>query len=168
MYRVQSLVSWFDLCGLLCFLCSFPGPFRAGCPGRLVPVGSGCASQRRAVSRVLAYPGRRLGLESKVAFGPGFPIGEAVRRRLGSEAGASVGEMGQSSGRAGAVSLRLDVPAGDWAALSACCFRLLGRTLAWKPVPEGPRVYEPDNAVPVSTCIGTVDGQGTRTCHELM
>ena len=37
-YRVRSLVSWFDLCALPCFLRSFPGPFRAGVPGWLVPV----------------------------------------------------------------------------------------------------------------------------------
>ena len=61
-YRVRSLVSWFDLCALPCFLRSFPGPFRAGVPGRLVLVGSGCAGRRRAASRVFAYPGRRRGV----------------------------------------------------------------------------------------------------------
>ena len=60
--RVRSLVSWFDLSALPCFLRSFPGPFRAGVPGELVPVGSGCASRRRAVSRVFTYPSRRRGV----------------------------------------------------------------------------------------------------------
>ena len=60
--RVRSLVSWFDLSALPCFLYSFPGPFWAGVPGRLVLVGSGCASQRRAVSRASVNPSRRHGV----------------------------------------------------------------------------------------------------------
>ena len=55
-------VSWFDLCALPYFLRPFPGPFRAGVPGQLVLAGSDCASQRRAVSKVFAYPGRRRGV----------------------------------------------------------------------------------------------------------
>ena len=43
-YRVRSLVSWFDLCALPCFLRLFPGPYRAGVLGRLVLVSSKCAS----------------------------------------------------------------------------------------------------------------------------
>ena len=43
-YRVWSLVSWFDLCALACFLRLSPGPFRAGVPGRMAPVGS-CSCQ---------------------------------------------------------------------------------------------------------------------------
>ena len=58
-YRVWSLVLWFDLCALACFLRSSPGPFRAGVPGRIAPVGSGRASRRRVVSRVPVNPGRR-------------------------------------------------------------------------------------------------------------
>ena len=40
-----------DLGALLYFLRPFPGPYRAGVPGRLVPVGSVCASRRGAASR---------------------------------------------------------------------------------------------------------------------
>ena len=45
-----------DLGALFYFLRPFPGPYRAGIPGRLVLVGSDCASRRRAVSRGLAHP----------------------------------------------------------------------------------------------------------------
>ena len=55
-YRVRSLVSWFDFYALPCFLCPFPSPYRASVPGRLVPVGSDCVSRRRAVSRVFGIP----------------------------------------------------------------------------------------------------------------
>jgi len=58
-YKVRYLVSWFDLCALLCFLRSFPSPFRAGVHDRLVPVGSDCVSRRRVVSRIFSYPGQR-------------------------------------------------------------------------------------------------------------
>ena len=63
-------------------------------------------------------------------LGPGLPIEEAVRRRLKSKASALVGEVGRSSRRAGAVPLRPDLPVGDWTALSACCFRSLGRPMS--------------------------------------
>ena len=39
-YRVWSPVLRFDLCALPYFLRPFPGPYRAGVPGRLVLVGS--------------------------------------------------------------------------------------------------------------------------------
>lgn len=55
-YRVWSLILQFDLCALPYFLCPFPGPYRTGIPGRLVPVGSECASWRRAVNRGLVHP----------------------------------------------------------------------------------------------------------------
>ena len=55
-YRVWSPVLRFDLYALPYFPRSFPGPYRAGVPGRLVPVGSECASRRGAVSRGLAHP----------------------------------------------------------------------------------------------------------------
>ena len=42
-----------DLSAPAYFLHPFPGPYRAGVPGRLVLVGSDCASWRRAVSRGL-------------------------------------------------------------------------------------------------------------------
>ena len=61
-YRVWSLVLWFDLCALLCFLRPLPNPFRVGVPGRLVLVVSGRASCRRAVSRVFASLGWRCGV----------------------------------------------------------------------------------------------------------
>ena len=64
-YRVRSLVSWFDLCALACFLRSSPGPFRAGVPDRMALVGSGRTSRRRAVSRVSVNPGRRRGVEAE-------------------------------------------------------------------------------------------------------
>ena len=73
----------FDLCALPYFLRPFLGPYRAGVPGRLVLVDSDCASQRRAVSKVVAYPGQRRGSESEVVPWPGLPVREAVRRRAG-------------------------------------------------------------------------------------
>ena len=94
--------------------------------------------------------------ESEVVLGPGLPIGVAIRRRLEYKVIAPVGEVDRSSRRAGAVPLWPDLLVGDWTALLACCFKLLdrpmscavclGRALAWKPVPEGPRVYEPDRS----------------------
>ena len=45
-----------DLIALPYFLRPFPGPHRAGVPGRLVPVGSDYASQRKAVSRGSVHP----------------------------------------------------------------------------------------------------------------
>ena len=110
----------------------YPCPDRAGVPGRLIPVGSDRASRRRAVSRGWAYPrSESVGSESEVVFGPGLPIGEAVRRRLESEVSALVGEVGQSSRRAGAVPPWLDLLVGDWTTLLACCFRLLGRPMSY-------------------------------------
>ena len=44
-----------DLSALPYLLHPFPGPYRAGILGWLVPVGSDCASRRRAVSRGLMY-----------------------------------------------------------------------------------------------------------------
>ena len=45
-----------DLSALHYFLRPFPGPDRADVPGRLVPVGSDCASWRRAMSKGSAHP----------------------------------------------------------------------------------------------------------------
>ena len=118
--RVWSLVSWFDLSALPCFLRSFPGPFWAGVPGRLVPVGSGCASRRRAVSRVFAYPGQRHGVRVGGSALPGLSVGETVRRRLETEVSAPVREVGRSR-QAGAVPPRPDLSVSDWTALLACC-----------------------------------------------
>ena len=94
----------FDLSALPYFLCPFPGPHRAGIPGRLVLVGSDCASRRRAISkgsmhprletrvevqkRCLARPsGWRGRPESEVSIVPPWP-------------GLSVGEAGRSRKRA--------------------------------------------------------------------
>ena len=55
-YRVRSPILWFDSCALPYFLRLFPGPYRAGILGRLVLVGSDCASQRGVVSRGLVHP----------------------------------------------------------------------------------------------------------------
>ena len=63
-------------------------------------------------------------------LGPGLPIGEAVRRRLKSEASALVGEVGRISRRAGAVPLQPDLLVGDWTALLAYCFRPLGQPMS--------------------------------------
>ena len=38
--------------------------------------------------------------------------------------------MGRSSRQAGAVTLRPDLPVGDWTALLVCCFRSLGRPMS--------------------------------------
>jgi len=79
--RVWSLVSWFDLSALPCFLRSLPGPFRMGVPGRLVLVGSVCANRRRVVSRVFAYPSWRCGVRVGGSASPGLLVRETVRRR---------------------------------------------------------------------------------------
>jgi len=113
----------------LAFLRMFPGLYRAGIPGRLISVGSDHASQRRTMSKGWAYPrSESVESESEVVFGPGLPIGEAVRRRLESEVSTPVGEVGRSSRRVGAVPLRPNLPVGDWTALLAHYFRLLGRS----------------------------------------
>ena len=79
-YMVWSPVLWFDLCALPYFLHPFPGPYRAGIPGRLVPVGSERVSRRRAVSRGLEHPRS----ETRVRVGSGvwlgLSVGEAVQR----------------------------------------------------------------------------------------
>ena len=58
-----------DLSALPYLLRPFPGPHRAGVPGRLVPVGSDCASQRRAVSRGSVYPRSKSGSKLVAVFG---------------------------------------------------------------------------------------------------
>ena len=55
-YRVRSLILRFDLCALSYFLRPFPSPYQAGVPGRLVLVGSECASWRISASRGLVHP----------------------------------------------------------------------------------------------------------------
>ena len=80
-HRVRSLVLRFDLCALPCFLRLFPGPFQAGVPGRLVPVGSDYASQRRDVSKgpVHLRSETRVGVESGVW--PGLSVRDAGQSR---------------------------------------------------------------------------------------
>ena len=83
----------------------FLGPYRVGVPGRLVTVGSDCASRRRAVSRGSAHPRS----ETQVRVGawrralsfpwPGLPVGEAGQSRKRA-LGLPVGEAGQSRKRA--------------------------------------------------------------------
>ena len=94
-HKVRSLVLRFDLCALPYFLRSFPGPYRAGVPGRLVPVGPKCDSWRRAVSRCLVHP------QSETRVGVGS---SALARPSGggleTEVSAPVGEAGQSRKRA--------------------------------------------------------------------
>jgi len=109
----------FDLCALPYFLRSFPGPYRAGVPGRLVLVGYDRASRRRAVSRGLRIPGRRRGLESGVVLWPGVPVGEAVRRRAGARSECS-GRSGGPESETDVVPPRPGLPVDDWIALLTC------------------------------------------------
>ena len=131
-----------DLSALPYLLCPFPGPHRAGVPGRLVLVGSDCASRRRVVSRGLVRPrsetwvgvrkrcltgpsGRRGGPESEASIvpsWPGLPVGEAGRSRK--RALFLLGQAFRSERRARVRSERVllwpGLPVGDWIALLAC------------------------------------------------
>ena len=129
-----------DLSALPYLLCPFPGPHRVSVLGRLVSVGSDCASRRRAVSRGSMQPQ----LETWV--------------RVGSERCSSLarpfGRRGGPESEVSVVPPWLGLLVGDWIALLAYPFgiwacpgvarysqrRLLGRTFAGKPVHEGPRV----------------------------
>ena len=73
-----------DLSALPYFLRLFPGLYRAGVPGQLVPVGFDCASRRGAVSRGSAHSWS----EKRVRVGSGVWLGLLVR------------ETGQSQKRA--------------------------------------------------------------------
>ena len=82
---------WYHgLTSVPCFLRLFPGPFRAGIPDRLVLVGSGCASRRRAVSRASAYPGRRRGVRVGSSA-----LARPSGRRLDRPSGLSFRYLGQ-------------------------------------------------------------------------
>ena len=125
-YRVWSPVLWFDLCALPYFLRLFPGPYRASVPGRLVPVGSECASWRRAVCRGLVHPQleTRVGVGSSALARPsgrrGRPeAGWRPKRALRSERWAGVGS-GRRSSSARPSGRKLDRPSG-------LSFRYLGR-----------------------------------------
>ena len=67
-----------DLSALPYFLRPFSSAYQAGIPDRLVPVGSDCASWRRAVSRGSTHPqsGTRVGVGSGVW--PGLPVGDWI------------------------------------------------------------------------------------------
>ena len=79
------------------------GSYRTGVPGRMAPVGSKCASRRRAVSRVPMSPGRRdAGSESEVALWarPSDQRGRLEAARGRSECSdRSSGPKGSTSGR---------------------------------------------------------------------
>ena len=75
--RVRSLVLLLTLSVLLYLLLLFPSPHQAGVPDRLVPVGSDCASQRRAVSRCSVYPRSETRVRVGSGVWPGLPVGEA-------------------------------------------------------------------------------------------
>ena len=117
-YRVWSPILRFDLCALPYFLRPFPGPYRAGVPGLLVPVGSDCASRRGAISRGSAHSR----LEKQVRVGSGVlakPSGRRDRleagwrpkRALWSERRAGVGS-GRRSSSARHFGWRLDRSSG--------------------------------------------------------
>ena len=126
-YRVWSLVLWFDLCVVPYFLCPFPGPYRAGVPGRLFPVSSVCASQRGAVCRGSAYSRSKKRVEVGSGVWPGLPVVEAVWRRTGvrrercSFLARPSDWRGGPESEAGAVSPRPGLLVGDWIVLLACC-----------------------------------------------
>ena len=152
-----------DLSVLPYLLRPFPGPHRTGVPGRLVPVGSDCASRRRAVSRGSVHPRSETGVRVGSGVWPGLPVGEAVRGRagVGSEHCSSLvrpsGRRGGPKSKAGVVPSRPGLPVGDWIALLACRLGiwaspgvarrlqrcLLGRAFVGKPVHEGPWVHKP-------------------------
>ena len=102
------------------FLCPFPSPYRAGIPGRLVPVGSDCASRRGVVSRGSAHPWSEKQVRVGSGVWPGLLVGEAVRRRVGDQSEHS-GRRGGPESEAGAVSPRPGLPVGNWIVLLACC-----------------------------------------------
>ena len=167
MYRVWSLVLWFDLCALPYLLRLFPGPYRAGVPGRLVLVGSDCASWRRAVSRAWHIPGRTCGVRvgssalARPSGSRGCPeAGWRPKRALRSERWAGVGS-GHRSSSARPFDWKFDHPCG-------LLFRYLGRpkscalvrnVVRWaEPLlrsrsMRGPRIYEPDNSKTFCTKI---------------
>ena len=131
-----------DLSALPYFLRSFTSPHRAGVPSRLFPVGSDCASRRRAVSRGSAHPRSetRVGVGSGVW--PGLPVGEAVleagwrpKRALQSERRAGV-KSGLHSSLARHSGWRSDRPSG-------LSFRYLGRPMSCMFVCKVVRCAEP-------------------------
>ena len=70
-----------DLSVLFYLLRPFSGPYRAGVPGRSVPVGSDCANRRRAVSRGLMHPRSEMRVRVGSGVWLGLRIGEAGQSR---------------------------------------------------------------------------------------
>ena len=152
-YRVWS---WYRVLTLCATFSVHPWSLPSGNPGRMAPVGTGRASRRRTVSRLTtSLRSETRGWSRKQRFGPGLPIGESARRRPAPEASAPVEEVAEEVVERAFV-LSVDLPVGDRSVPPARCFLdffgpahelqvvLLGRARASKPVPEGPRVYEPD------------------------
>ena len=115
-----------DLGVLPYFLRLFPGPYRVGVPGRLVLVGSDCASRRGVVCRGSAHPRseKRVGVGSGVW--PGLPVGEAVRRRagVGSKCCSSLvrpsGRRGGTESEPSILPPQPGLPVGVWITLMPC------------------------------------------------
>ena len=139
-----------DLSVLPYFLRPFPGPYRAGIPGRFVPVGFDCARRRGAVSRGSAHSRseKRVGVKSGVLARPsgrrGRPeAGWRPKRALRSERWAGVKNgrrsfsakpSGQCLDRSSGLSFRyLGRPK------SCALFAMLptGPSLCWEAGPRG-------------------------------
>ena len=154
------LVSWFDLCAAFSVRpWSLPsGRPRSEGPSRPWPR----QSEKSGEQASYGVPGRRRGVRvGSSVLGQAFLIRETARRRLVSEASAlalrserwaeAVDErvfvpLGRPSDR------RPDYPSGPFAFLTFGPAHelhavFLGRALVWKPVPEGPRVYERDKYI---------------------
>ena len=82
-----------DLSVLLYLLCPLPGPHRTGVPGLLVPVGSDCASRRRAVSRGSTHP--RSERRARVGREHCFSLARSSGRRLDRPSGLSFRYLGR-------------------------------------------------------------------------
>ena len=138
-----------DLSALPYFLRLFPGPYRAGVPGRLASVGPDCSSRRGAVGRgsTSSWSEKRVGAGSCVEARPfgrrGRPeVGWRPKRALRSERWAGV-RSGRRSSSARPSGWRLDRPSGlsfmflGWPR-SCASFAMLsaGLSLCWE---AGPR-----------------------------
>ena len=93
-----------DLSVLFYLLCLFPSPYRVGVPGRLVSVGSDCASRRRVVSRGSVHPRSETRVGIKSGVWPGLSVGEAGQSRK--EALFLLGQAFRSERRVGVGSER--------------------------------------------------------------
>jgi len=115
-----------DLGALSYHLRLFPGPYRAGISGRLVPVGSNCVSRSGVISRGSAHPRSEKRVRVRSGVGPGLPVGEAVRRRAEDQSELS-GRRGRPESEAGAVPPRPGLSVGDLDRPSGLSCRYLGR-----------------------------------------